>query len=316
MKMFLVAIAAVVMALPARAQTYPDKPIRMVVPFPPGGPLDVVARVFSAPMAEKFGQSVFVENRAGASGNIGMDTVARAQPDGYTLLWMLDSMLTVNPIVYPATGEPLERLRPIAIVAENISAVAVNPALGVKTVADFIKLSQSKDLSYASAGPGSPGHRYMELFKMLTGAKATHVPYSGNAPGVQSLIAGETQAFVSPVAGVLQQIRAGKLMALAVSSPVRTPTLPDVPTMTELGYPKFNNVAWFSVFAPAKTPQAIIDTLERELQRVVQLPDVRERMNKSGSGPAWENSKTIVSRAATERKLWAEVIEKTGMKVE
>ena len=316
MKMFLVAIAAVVMALPIRAQTYPDKPVRMVVPFPPGGPLDVVARIFAAPMAEKFGQSVFVENRAGASGNIGMDTVARAQPDGYTLLWMLDSMLTVNPIVYPATGEPLERLRPIAIVAENISAVAVNPALGVKTVADFIKLSQSKDLSYASAGPGSPGHRYMELFKMLTGAKATHVPYSGNAPGVQSLIAGETQAFVSPVAGVLQQIRAGKLMALAVSSPVRTPTLPDVPTMTELGYPKFNNVAWFSVFAPAKTPQAIIDTLERELQRVVQLPDVRERMNKSGSGPAWENSKTIVSRAATERKLWAEVIEKTGMKVE
>lgn len=156
----------------------------------------------------------------------------------------------------------------------------------------------------------------MELFKMLTGAKATHVPYSGNAPGVQSLIAGETQAFVSPVAGVLQQIRAGKLMALAVSSPRRTPTLPEVPTMTELGYPKFNNVAWFSVFAPAKTPQAVIDTLERELQRVVQLPDVRERMNKSGSGPAWENSKTIVARAATERKLWAEVIEKTGMKVE
>ena len=224
MKMFLVALAAVVMALPARAQTYPDKPIRMVVPFPPGGPLDVVARVFAAPMAEKFGQSVFVENRAGASGNIGMDTVARAQPDGYTLLWMLDSMLTVNPIVYPTAGELLERLRPIAIVAENVSAVAVNPALGVKSVAEFIKLSHSKDLSYASAGPGSPGHRYMELLKMLTGAKATHVPYSGNAPGVQSLIAGETQAFVSPVAGVLQQIRAGKLMALAVKRGV-TPTV-------------------------------------------------------------------------------------------
>ena len=310
------ALLVLVLACPAQAQTYPDKPVRMVVPFPPGGPLDVVARLFAAPMAEKSGQSHLVENRAGASGNIGLDAVARAQPDGYTILWALDSMLTVNPIVYPATGEPMERLRAVAIVAENVSALAVNPALGVKSVAEFIKLSNSRDLSYASAGAGSPGHRQMELFKLLTGAKATHVPYSGNAPGVQSLVAGETHAFISPVAGVLQQVRAGKLMALAVSSPKRTAMLPDVPTMTEAGYPKFTNVAWFSVFVPLKTPQAIVDSLERELQRVVQLPDVRERMTRSGSGPAWENAKGIAARVGAERKLWAELIEKTGMKVE
>ena len=309
-------LAALIMALPTWAQNYPDKPVRMVVPFPPGGPLDVVARIFAAPMGEKFGQSFLVENRAGASGNIGLDAVARAQPDGYTLLWVLDSMLTVNPVVFPKFGEPLERLRPIAIVAESVATLAVNPALGVKTTAEFIKVASVRDLSYGSAGPGSPGHRYMELFKLLTGAKLTHVPYSGNAPAVQSLVAGETQAFITPIAGVLQQVRAGKLRALAVTSPTRTTTLPDVPTMVELGYPRFVTVAWFSVFAPAKTPQPVIDILERELQRVIQLPDVRERMSKAGSDPAWYDAKSIVARAGTEHKLWAEVIEKTGMKVE
>ena len=155
-------------ALPAWAQSYPDKPVRMVVPFPPGGPLDVVARIFAAPMSQKFGQPVLVENRAGATGNIGMDAVARSQPDGYTLLWMLDSMLTVNPIVFPAFGEPMERLRPIRTVSETVATLVVNPATGVNSVADVVKLSKSKDLSYASAGPGSPGHRTMEFFMLLT----------------------------------------------------------------------------------------------------------------------------------------------------
>ena len=313
---FVTAFAALVTALPTWAQSYPDKPVRMVVPVAAGGPLDVMTRVFSTHMAEKLGQSFLVENRLGAGGSIGMDAVARAQPDGLTLLWALDSMLTVNPIVYPKFGEPLERLRPIAIVGENVSTLAVHPSLGVRTTAEFIKMAAAKDLSYGSAGPGSPGHRYMEFFQMLTGAKLAHIPYKGNAPAVQSLIGGETQAFITPIAGVLPHVRAGKLRALAVTSPKRTATLPDVPTMAELGYPRFVHVAWFSVHAPAKTPQPVIDIIERELQRVIQLPDVRERMSKAGTDPAWENAKTIVARAGTERKLWAEVIEKTGMKVE
>ena len=313
---FITAFAVWVMALPAWAQSYPDRPARMVVPVAAGGPLDVTARLFSTPMAEKLGQPFLVENRPGAGGSIGMDTVARAQPDGLTLLWALDSMLTVNPIVYPKFGETMERLRPIAIVAETTATLAVHPSLEVRTTAEFIKLAAAKDLSYGSAGLGSPGHRWMEFFKLLTGAKLTHIPYNGNAPAVQSLLAGETQAFITPIAGVLPHVRAGKLRALAVTSSKRTATLPDVPTMAELGYPRFVSVAWFAVFAPAKTPQPVVDVIERELQRVVQLPDVRERLTKSGADPAWEDAKTIVARAGIERKLWAEVIEKTGMKVE
>lgn len=303
-------------ALPAWAQSYPDKPVRMVVPFPPGGPLDVVARIFAAPMSQKFSQPVLVENRAGATGNIGMDAVARSQPDGYTLLWMLDSMLTVNPIVFPTFGEPMERLRPIRTVSETVATLVVNPATGVSSVADFVKLSKSKDLSYASAGPGSPGHRTMEFFMLLTGAKLTHVPYNGNAPAVQSVVAGETQAFVTPISGVLQQIRAGKLRSLMVSSTTRSPQLPDSPTMVELGYKRYVVATWFSLFAPAKTPQTVIDVLDREIVRIIQLPDVRERLQKLGADPISSDAKSIIARTAEERKLWTEVIEKTGMKVE
>ncbi len=309
-------LALLLTALPAWAQSYPDKPVRMVVPFPPGGPLDVVARIFAAPMSQKFGQPVLVENRAGATGNIGMDAVARSQPDGYTLLWMLDSMLTVNPIVFPAFGEPMERLRPIRTVSETVATLVVNPATGVNSVADFVKLSKSKDLSYASAGPGSPGHRTMEFFMLLTGAKLTHVPYNGNAPAVQSVVAGETQAFVTPISGVLPQIRAGKLRSLMVSSTTRSPQLPDSPTMVELGYKRYVVATWFSLFAPAKTPQAVIDVLDREIVRVIQLPDVRERLQKLGADPISIDAKSIIARTAEERKLWTEVIEKTGMKVE
>ena len=309
-------LALLLTALPAWAQSYPDKPVRMVVPFPPGGPLDVVARIFAAPMSQKFGQPVLVENRAGATGNIGMDAVARSQPDGYTLLWMLDSMLTVNPIVFPTFGEPMERLRPIRTVSETVATLVVNPATGVNSVADFVKLSKSKDLSYASAGPGSPGHRTMEFFMLLTGAKLTHVPYNGNAPAVQSVVAGETQAFVTPISGVLPQIRAGKLRSLMVSSTTRSPQLPDSPTMVELGYKRYVVATWFSLFAPAKTPQAVIDVLDREIVRVIQLPDVRERLQKLGADPISIDAKSIIARTAEERKLWTEVIEKTGMKVE
>ena len=309
-------LALLLTALPAWAQSYPDKPVRMVVPFPPGGPLDVVARIFAAPMSQKFGQPVLVENRAGATGNIGMDAVARSQPDGYTLLWMLDSMLTVNPIVFPAFGEPMERLRPIRTVSETVATLVVNPATGVNSVADFVKLSKSKDLSYASAGPGSPGHRTMEFFMLLTGAKLTHVPYNGNAPAVQSVVAGETQAFVTPISGVLPQVRAGKLRSLMVSSTTRSPQLPDSPTMVELGYKRYVVATWFSLFAPAKTPQAVIDVLDREIVRVIQLPDVRERLQKLGADPISIDAKSIIARTAEERKLWTEVIEKTGMKVE
>lgn len=313
-------IIAIVLPLfilwPVWAQTYPEKPVRMVVPFPAGGPLDTVARVFSAKLAERFGQPFLVDNRSGAGGSLGMDFVAKASPDGYTVLWSLDSMLTVNPILYREFGEPLERLRMVTLLTESVATLVVHPSLNVQSSSEFVKLSRSRDLSYASAGVGSPGHRTMEYYMLVTGAHLTHVPYKGNAPAVQGLLAGQTHAFITPIAGVLPHIRAGRLRPLAVTSAKRNPTLSDVPTMVELGYPKFNVVAWYCVLVPAKTPQAIVDALDSELVRIMQLPDVRERLAKASLDPVWDSAKAALARAREERKMWAEVIEKTGMKME
>ena len=314
----LAAIALASFAAAAQAQApaakWPEKPVHMIVPFPAGGPLDVVARLFAVPMAERLGQPFLVENRPGAAGNLGMEVAAKAPPDGHTILWSLDSMLTVNPIVYKT--EPLERLRPVAMVTENTAVLVVSPRVKAATTSEFSKLSLASDFSYSSAGVGSPGHRQMELFKLMSGARVTHVPYSGNAPAVQSVVAGETQAFITPIAGALQQIRAGRLRALAVTSAQRSALLPDVPTMVESGYPRFVVVSWFCVMVPIKTPQPIVEALERELSRIVQLPSMREAMTKAGQDPIFETAKPLVARATEERKLWAEVIEKTGMKLE
>jgi tripartite-type tricarboxylate transporter receptor subunit TctC len=272
--------ALAVSMLPAmiHAQSWPEKPVRMVVPFPPGGPLDVVARILAVPLQETFKQPFIVDNRPGATGNIGME--------------------------------------PVALITEGTGVLAVNPNVKARTAAEFAKLSHSSDMSYGSAGLGSPGHRQMELYGMLSGAKLTHVPYKGNALAVQALLAGDIHAFITPVAGVLPQVKAGKLRAVAVTSGKRSPALPDVPTMVESGYPRYVSVAWFSVFVPIKTPQAIADTLERELIRLMQTPAVREAITRLGTEPSYDTARSIPPRAAEERKLWAEVIEKTGMKIE
>jgi tripartite-type tricarboxylate transporter receptor subunit TctC len=316
MKRFTAALLALVLTAPALAQDYPTKPVRMIVPFPAAGPLDMVARLVSAKLASRLGQPFLVENRAGAGGNIGMEAVMNAAPDGHTVLWALDSMLTVNPVIYKELPDPLVRLKPVSLLAESVATLVIHPGLNVGDTDDFVKLSHQQRISYASAGMGSPGHRTMEYYKLLSGARLTHVPYKGNAPAVQSLLAGETQAFITPIAGVLSHVRAGKLKAIAVTSGKRSPVLPDVPTLVELGYPKFNVVAWYSVFVPAKTPQRIADRLEREIGAIAKLPDVREGMAKFSLDPVWDSGKAVIARAKDERALWAEVIQKTGMKVE
>jgi len=313
-----IAVACLLAALacPVLAQKYPDKPVRMVVPFPPGGPLDLVARVYSAKLGERFGQSFLVENRPGATGSIGMDMVAKSAPDGYTLLWMIDAMVTVNPMLYKQFGEPLERLRPVTLLTESVTALAINPSVNARTVPEFVKLSQASDYSYASAGSGSPGHRAMEYFKLATGAKLTHVPYNGNAPAIQSLIAGQTQAFMTPIAGALANVHAGKLRALAVASEKRAAELPDVPTMIESGYPDFRIASWFGVLVPASTPQSIVDVLDHEFVRIMGLEDVRSRLQKAGLEPVSDTASSMLARTRRERVVWGEVIQKTGMKIE
>jgi tripartite-type tricarboxylate transporter receptor subunit TctC len=311
-----VACALVLSCGPALAQKYPDRPVRVVVPFPPGGPLDVAARLFSGKLAEHFGQPFMVDNRAGAAGNIGMESVAGSAPDGHTILWVIDAMLTVNPILYPKLGDPLERLRPVTMVNENISTLVIHPSVQARSSAELVALSKTAQLSYGSAGLGSPGHRYMEFYKLLSGARLTHVPYKGNAPAVQSVLAGETQAFITPVTAVIAHIRAGRLRALAVTAAKGSPMLPDVPSMVALGYSTFNAVAWQAVLVPGKTPEAIVEALDRQLVRIIQLPEVRDRLLASGVEPAWDTGRAVISRAREERVIWAEVIAKTGMKID
>jgi len=309
-------LLAVLLSCPAWAQGYPEKPVRMVVPFPAGGPLDLVARIFSPKLAERFGQQFLVENRPGAAGNIGMELAAAAAPDGYTILWVIDAVLTVNPILYRNLRDPMERLQPVIQLCDSASALAVPSSLGVRTSSEFVALSKTRDLSYGSAGPGSPGHRAMEYYKLVTGARLMHVPYKGNAPAVQSLVAGETQAFITPIAGVLAHIRAGRLRALVVTGAKRSPLLPEVPTMVELGYPKFKLAAWYAVLVPLKTPQAIVARLEEAMAAIMQMPDVRERLAASGIDPVWDSAAALVEHVREDRALWAEVIQKSGMKVD
>ncbi|MCC6474037.1 MAG: tripartite tricarboxylate transporter substrate binding protein [Burkholderiales bacterium] len=316
MRRLVAAAALAIASMSATAQSWPEKPVRMVVPFPPAGPLDLVARVFSAKLGERFGQPFLVENRTGATGNIGMDMVAKSAPDGYTLLWIIDAMLTVNPVLYKQFGEPLQRLRTVALLTEGSTLLVISAALKARTVAEFVKLSKASDFSYASAGLGSPGHRAMEYFKLATGAKLTHVPYGGNAAAIQSVVAGQTQAFMTPVAGALANVRAGRLRALTVASEQRVADLPEVPTMIESGYANFTMTPWFGLLAPAKTPQAVVDALYRELARIMAMDDVRARLRKAGLDPVADTAAAMSARAARDRALWTEVIEKTGMKVE
>jgi tripartite-type tricarboxylate transporter receptor subunit TctC len=312
----LLLVAALGLAVPAWSQRYPERPVRMVVPLPAGGPLDVTARLFSKELTASLGQTFVIENRAGAAGNIGMEVAAKAPPDGYTLLWIIDSILTVNPILYAGVRDPLESLAPVALLLENPSTLVVHPSLPARSSAELVKLSRAHAISYASAGAGSPGHRYMEFYKLLTGARMTHVPYKGNAPAVVSIITGETQAFISAITGVLPHVEAGRLRALAMTSPKRSPALPAVPTMSELGYPRLATVSWFAVLAPAATPQSVVDILGRELGRIIELPDIREKLAQQGSEPAFGTGKAVVDRARDERKLWADIVQRTGMKID
>lgn len=308
--------AAAALALPAWAQRYPDRPVRVVVPFPAGGPLDVTARLFSEKLAASLGQPFVIDNRVGAAGNIGTEIAAKARPDGYTLLWVIDSILTVNPILYANFRDPLESLAPVAQLIEYPSVLVVHPSLPARSSAELVKVSKTHSISYASAGLGSPGHRYMEYYKLLTGAQMTHVPYKGNAPAVVSIVTGETQVFISAIAGVLPHVGQRRLRALAVTSPKRSPALPDVPTMSELGLQKFAAVGWFTILVPNGTPPSVVDSLAAELRRAIQLPDIRDKLAQLGVEPAFDTGKSVIARAREERKLWAEVVQKTGMKID
>ena len=310
---------ALIATVPVGAQqSWPARPIKGINPFAAGGPSDLLGRLIGDKLGQRLGQPFVMENRTGAAGNIGIDALAKSAPDGYTIAWIVDFNLTVNPSLYPKMPYDVERdIVPVATFAASEVALVVHPSVPARSLADLIALAKSKPLPFASAGPGSPGHVVGEMFKRELGLdQMIHVPYKGNAPATQSIVAGETQVFFGALPGTLQHIRTGKLRALAVMSNERSTFIPDVPTSRELGHSKLLAANWFGMIAPAGTPKEILDRLYREIAAIVKERDYVERIEKMGLKPFISTGEEMRSMIRTEGATWSAVIRAANIKVE
>jgi tripartite-type tricarboxylate transporter receptor subunit TctC len=301
----------------ARAETYPARPVKVIVPFAPGGQTDVVARFIAQKMSEHFGQQFVVENKSGAGGNIGMGLAAQAPADGYTLLFIDGTTYVVNPNLYEkAPYDPFRDFQPVSLSVTTTQVLVVYPSLGVKTVAELVALVKSRlgTYSIASPGIGTPGHLTGELFKAAAGLDLIHVPFGGGGLAINSAAAGHTPiAFGSPAA-TMSQITGGKLTALAVASQKRLASLPDVPTMAEAGYAGVDADVWVGCVAPAAMPKEIAAMLHAEMGKAVLLPDVKERVAALGFEPFDPSLEASSARIRDESDKWAKLIKTLGLK--
>lgn len=301
--------------LPAAAQS--GRPIRLVVPFTPGGSTDILARALAPKLAQALGQNVIVDNRPGAGGSIGATEAAKAEPDGQTLLMGHIGTLGVNPSIYPKLGyDPLKSFVPVAWVARVPNVLVVPASSPVKTFQEFIALARSKPgrLSYSSGGNGSAAHITFEYLKLRTKTFLLHIPYRGTAPSVTDLIAGQVDATFTGTPAVIAHIRSGRLRALAVSSPERVAALPDVPTVAESGYPGFEADQWYGVVAPAGTPEAVVTRLNAEINKALALPDVARQLAGEGAVPMPSAPQAFGALIAREIPRWAEVVKAGNVK--
>jgi tripartite-type tricarboxylate transporter receptor subunit TctC len=313
-----IAVLACLCGAQVWAQDYPAKAVRVVVPFPPGGGSDTIARLVTQKLTGALGQPVVIDNRAGASGNIAGEIVAKSAADGYTLLFG-NSSLSISPAVFQKLNyDPVKDLTPISMASSYPFALTVHPSLPVQSVKALVALAKSKPnaLAYASAGAGTMSHMAMELLRLRTGINTQHLPYKGAAPASISLISGETQlAFlVMPVAQV--QIKAGKLRGLGVAAPARSPAMPEMPTMKEAGVAGHEAVQWNGFFAPARTPPTVLDRLHREVAKAVHLPDVKQRIEAEGATPSGSTPAEFASFFNSEAKKWADVAKRSGTKLD
>ena len=307
-------------ALPAQAaeaQQYPTRPIRLVLGFAPGGASDTMARVIATRLSESIGQPVVIDNRAGAGGNIAAEIVARSNPDGYTLLLGNNGMLAVNVSLYPKIGfNPLKDFAPVVLIASQPNVVVVHPAVAAKSMKELIALAKSKpgQLNYASPGAGTTGHLAGELFKRMAGVEYVIIPFKGGGPSAVSVLSGQTQFSFATALSVQPHIKSGKLRALAVTTAKRSPSFPDLPTVAEAAVPGFDAITWHGIVVPAGTPQPIIVKLNREFNKLLQSPEMRERMLTLGSEVIGGEPKQLTDFIRTEIPRWAKVIKESGAK--
>jgi tripartite-type tricarboxylate transporter receptor subunit TctC len=302
----------------ATAQTYPVKPIRVVVPFPAGGGIDTVARILTPKLTESLGQPAVVDNRVGASGTIGTEAVSKAPPDGYTLLATFASHAQ-NASLYPKLGyDTVKDFAPITLIATVPNILVVNPSLPVKTVKDLIALAKKHpgEILYASIGNGTPAHLSAELFNSMAGIRMTHIAYKGAAPSIVALISGETQLTFTTVLVAMPHVKSGRLRALGVASLKRAAVLPDIPTIDEAGVRGYESNAWYGLLAPAKTPPAIIEQLHRETVKALQLADVRDNLKAQGAEPVGSTPREFAALINAEIEKWRKVVVATGAKAD
>jgi tripartite-type tricarboxylate transporter receptor subunit TctC len=306
-------------AFGVHAQSYPNRPIRLVVPYPPGGTADLLARVLGQRLGETLGQPIIIEDRGGAGGNIATDLVAKSAPDGYTLLMANASVLAINPTLFGSLPfDPVRDFAPISLVADVPLILVVHPSLPVKSVKELVALAKARpgEINYAAAGLGSTTHLSMELFKTMAGVKIVTIPFKGSGPALAALIAGQVPVMFELFPTALGFVKSGKLRPLAVTSSVRSPLMPELPTVAETGLPGFEVASWFGVVAPADTPKEIVARLNADIVRIVSSADMRERLAGLGAEPHANSPEQFSQFILTEFKKWAQVIKDSGAHVE
>jgi tripartite-type tricarboxylate transporter receptor subunit TctC len=309
--------AACVAALPVAHAAYPDKPIHLIVPFPPGGPADNIGRAVGAKLAVALGQPVVVENRPGADGGIGSAAVAKAAPDGYTLLVNTAASQTINPAIYKRlTYDPVKDLAPITVLATHSYVLVVNPKLPVKNIKELIDLAKKKpgEVTFGSAGNGSLNQLSGELLAGMAGVRMLHVPYKGSAPALVGVMSGDISFMFDALSSSLPQIKAGTVRAIAWGGPTRSPLLPDVPTIAESGVPGYKVIAWFGLLAPAGTSREIVSRLNKEATRILGLPELKAML--TGIDPAPSTPEQFAELIKTDTATWAKVIKDFGVHVD
>ncbi|MEW6332835.1 MAG: tripartite tricarboxylate transporter substrate binding protein [Thermodesulfobacteriota bacterium] len=326
MKPFLHSLLVLLLAMPvmadrqtAHAQTYPSKPLRLVIPYPPGGGTDTIMRPFVQQLSARLGQQVIVDNRGGAGGSIGMEAAARSAPDGYTIVAGLTAQLAVNPALYKKIPyDPIKDFAPITLFADGPYLLVVHPSVPARSVQEFLELARKRpdEITCASSGNGSGGHLAAELLKSMAGIKMLHVPYKGGGPALTGLLTGEAQALFAPYASAQGHIKAGRIRALGVTTSRRPKSIPDIPTIAEAGVPGYDSGVWYSLLAPAGTPRAIVDRLNRETIAVLNTPEYAKLLTDQAIDPIGSTPEELAKYIKTEMDKWAKVVKDSGMRME
>jgi len=311
-------IASSVAVSASGPSAYPSKPIRFVVPYPPGGGTDIIARIVQPKLSENLGQPIVIDNRGGAGGALGTEVTARSTPDGYTILFTLSSH-TINPKVFKVPYDVERDFAPISLVASLPQLIAVNPAVPINSVKDLIAVAKAKpgQLSYASVGTGSPSHIAGELLKLRAGIDIVHVPYKGGGPAVTDTIGGQVPILFVSIPAAMPFVRSGRLRPIAVTTLKRSPAAPTVPTVAEaLGIKDYEVDSWYAMFAPAKTPRAIVERLQREISNVVQTPEIREKLLQQGADAVGGTSEALDAVVKAELVKWQSLVRDAKIKAD